>query len=160
MARSSPRKLGADLKSLSSMGNRPTSAMGVATTLLYAMTVLFALIFIVTVGTEDVDADVDGMKTNAFTYICVVAASALVLFVLEFYPSLNSLMKLFRLGVMALLLIFVCLAINPVLNLADAGGSAGDRTDGIVYAFACLTITFAGLSALLNILEVFRNSGY
>ena len=160
MARS-PRRLGTDLHSVSSLGQRPGADMRLATTLLYAMTVLFALIYIVTVGTDEVgDAADAGMHGSPFNYICVVAGAALILFILEFYPSLNALMKLFRLGVLVVLLVFVALAINPVMNLSDAGSGGGTRVEGIIYAFAALTITFAGLSSLLNLIEVFKNSGY
>lgn len=158
MAKSSPRKLAANLKSVSAYGDRAEgSNLRVASIMLYAFTIFAALIYIVTVGSSDLtDATNDDMKSRAFEYICVIAGTAVVLLMIEFYPTLNDTMKLFRLGVVITSLVIVGLAIPKVVDLSD-GATA---QDGTVFAFASLALAFGGLASLINLMEIFRKSDF
>ena len=158
MAKSSPRKLRDNLKHVSAYGDRAEhSHLRMATIMLYAFTIFTALIYVVTAGANDMeDTPADEMKGKAFTYICVIAGVSIVLLMLEFYPTLNDTMKLFRLGVVITSLVFVGLAIPKVVDLSDGT----DAASGSKFSFAALTLAFGGLASLINIMEIFRKSDF
>jgi len=159
MAKSSPRKLRDNLKHVSAYGDRAEhSHLRMATIMLYAFTIFTALIYIVTAGANDMEGTTgdDEMKGKAFTYICVIAGVSIILLMLEFYPTLNDTMKLFRLGVVITSLVFVGLAIPKVVDLSDGT----DAASGSKFSFAALTLAFGGLASLINIMEIFRKSDF
>ena len=95
------------------------------------------------------------MKSNSFKFIAAITGLTLVLVLMEFFSTYNNTFNLARLGIIIALLVLVALTINPIVELTDAATSP---KDGSNYSIAALTITFAGIASLINLLEVLRKS--
>ena len=79
----------------------------------------------------------------------------LILLLMGFFNSYNNTFNIVRLGIIIVLLIFVCITITPVIDLTD---SALTPKDGSGYAVAAFTITFAAITSIINLLEVLRKT--
>lgn len=146
----------------SSAGTKTKSVeLSAALTILYSLTLLFALIYIVCIATEDLEPgqnNADGevnQRTNDFTYMIVIGASTLTLLFLQYYDASSSLINIARLSAILVLLVFVCLSIPIIIDSANEALTAQDGADYTIGAFA---IAFGGAAALINLMEVLRRS--
>ena len=130
------KSLQRNLDSISKLGSRAEDySMRAANLCFFGMTLFFSVVYFIIASTEEVgkaDGDATIIK--------------------------DSLMKLIRLICVIALVVFVGLSINSVIDLADRANN--DASVTLVYTFASLTLGFAGLASIVNILEVARNSGY
>ena len=156
MARSLPR----NVEKISKLGDRPSdAAFRTANIIFFLMAMFFGVVYFIIASTDEVGSNTaDHLKDDLTTYIILITSMSLILLIMEFYPSLSGLMKVLRLGAVVILIIFVALSIEKVIDLAqDADDNAGKT---IVYTFAALTLGFAGVAGVINGLEVAKNSGY
>ena len=156
------KSLQRNLDSISKLGSRAEDySMRAANLCFFGMTLFFSVVYFIIASTEEVgkaDGDATIIKDSLTKYLIVVSATSLILAMMEFYPMMSRLMKLIRLICVIALVVFVGLSINSVIDLADRANN--DASVTLVYPFASLTLGFAGLASIVNILEVARNSGY
>ena len=124
------------------------------------MAIFFAIVYFIVASTDEIANNGNHVKDDLTTYLVVVSALSVILLVMEFYFSLSSGMKMVRLASVVTLFVFIAMSIP---KCQDLGSSIQNTTDGgetLVYTFAALTLGFAGVAALVNGLEVVKNSGY
>ena len=154
------KSLQKNLDSISKLGNKSEDySMRTANLCFFMMTLFFSVVYFIIASTEEVGNGSTTIITDNLTkYLIVVSAASLILLMMEFYPTMSNLMRLIRLVSVIGLVVFVGLSINSVIDLADKANN--DASITLVYTFASLTLGFAGLASIVNILEVARNSGY
>ena len=166
MAKSSPKRV---IKNISALGERPmNSHLRTASIVLYVTTLVFGFIFVICAGYEDLasNSNQKQMQTDAFTNLCIILGSCILLLIFEFYSSLNYTMKLIRLGVMVTLLVFVGLSVSPVQKLSKSyaetphGGGVQEPNQASIFIFAALTLAAAGLGTLINLMEIMRKNTF
>ena len=150
-----------NLKMISSLGSRSDlGTLRIISITLFVITLLFGMVYFVSASTADVAGnaiDVD-VKGSLYLNIGIISGACFALLVMEFYPLLSDLMKFIRLTLVILVVVFVCLSFSLITELADNATQSGEDT--IVYVFASLTVGFASVAGLLNVLEIVRHSGY
>ena len=159
MARSLPKTFGR----LSTMGSRPETAVFKTMNLIFfLMAIFFSIVYFIVASTDEVGSNGDHLKDDLTNYLVVISALCVALLVMEFYFSLTSAMKMFRLACVVTLFVFIAMSIPKAQDLGSSLGNNGSNAggDALVYTFASLALGFAGVAALVNGLEVLKNSGY
>ena len=154
MARSLPKTFGR----LSTMGSRPERAVFRTMNLIFfLMAIFFSIVYFIVSSTDEVANNGSHLSDDLTTYLVVVSALCVVLLVMEFYFTLTPALKMARLASVVTLFVFIAMSIP---KSQDLGSNLTGGGDALVYTFAGLTLGFAGVAALVNGLEVLKNSGY
>ena len=143
------------------MGSRPEeAAFRTMNLIFFLMAIFFSIVYFIVASTDEIANDGDHVKDSLTTYLVVVAALSVILLIMEFYFSLNTGMKTIRLASVVALFVFIAMSIPKCQDLGSSIQSSSDAGETLVYTFAALTLGFAGVAALVNGLEVVKNSGY
>ena len=158
MARTLPKTF----KRIGMMGSRPEeAAFRTINLIFFLMSIFFSIIYFIVASThETAGGDDDFIKTGLTDNLVVISALSVILLIMEFYFSLSPTLKMVRLAAVVTLFVFIALSIPKAQDLGSNIQQTGGAAQTLVYTFASLTLGFAGVAALVNGLEVVKNSGY
>ena len=153
MTKTTPKKI---YNKLSVLGNRPEEVgLRLANFIFFALAMFFGVVYFTVASTQEI-ADNAGILEDSVTYLLMaVLALSLALALMEFYNSLSSMLRVFRLLCVLGLAVVIGLAIPRIRDIGT--GADGNADEAQVFVFASLTAGFAGIAAILNVVEVMRN---
>ena len=154
MTKTTPKKI---YSKLSVLGNRPEEVgLRLANFIFFTFAMFFGVVYFTVASTQEVAGENDGILEDRITYLLMaILALCLALALMEFYTSLSSMLRIFRLLCVLGLAIVIGFAIPRIRDIGVGAGNEGNEAQ--VFVFASLTAGFAGIAAILNVVEVMRN---
>ena len=151
---------------ISNLGSRPRDGfLRDANLIFFGLTMFFGIMFLVVSSTHETTTGGNPIyvKDHVTTYGIVIIVTAFLLFIMEFYASLNGPLRLARLGAIATLLTFCGLAVPPLIQYARLLSSfvdaVAEKVSFVVpFILGAFTVGFAGIAGTLSALEVFRHA--
>lgn len=120
----------------------------------YAMTILFSIIYFSLTSIDDIEAGRNQVKSTFYIHMAVVLTAIVGLTFIEFYKIHSLAMKIVKLLLVLTVAVFVFLSFKHVTDMIDVNNATTNPGVALIYTFASLTLGFAGVSSLFNMLDM------